>query len=811
MHDRMMRLAFFLDNSGIADLGPLPTPCLGNPGIGGTEYAFLAVTQLLEGSVLQPLLLLTAPQEVEGIPSSCIALVDDLAGALERAEAHSALALVFRPGGFAESDWAALEATRMPLLAWFHNLGCHQQARTEALPSLRAWVLVSGAQLDAFRHSRLARCTRVIPNPVAVPASVARVRTWPEASQARDLAFMGAITPFKGFHLLAAQWGAIAAACPSTKLLVFGGADLYGSRVGQGEQTPYERHCQELLTASGYADRVRFLGSQGLERYDAIASVAVGVVNPSGCDETFCLSAAEFNACGIPVVSARRHALVQTILHGQTGMLVRSDRELAAACIDLLNQPERAWQLGRAGQIHVAEAFGPDQVRQAWIRLAHDVAADAPVVSPPPSTPWFHEQRWLRQLWGALLMIPGWPSWPSLKAGLKRMLQGGEQAISPRGVGLLAGLMALLVWSLVVFGKYGGNPTGLARIGDQMPLSPRLEGQELVVLHGKRGNDGQQFLALALDPLQLEPGTSAAVDNPIYRGKRVLYPLLAWVLGVGQPGLIVWILGLINVACIGFSAAVVSRWAQLEQRSPQWGLAVLALPAYWITLSLNTADLVATTLTLSAALAWKQQRLAAAWGSLSAALLSRETALLAWAATGLSAVRERRWRWLLPLALVPLPMWVITAVLRVRFPNVVDGSLATLHFTWPLGGILRKAVQLLGVAALPGVQLGSAERLFDALCFALWLSTLAVLVAACWRGWGGRWVQWACGLYLLPALCTSTQILARFPDYTRVWIDLAGLGLLALISARTAWLRPWLGLSAAVSLGYWAGFLVLAP
>jgi len=214
---------------------------------------------------------------------------------------------------------------------------------------------------------------------------------------------------------------------------------------------------------------------------------------------------------------------------------------------------------------------------------------------------------------------------------------------------------------------------------------------------------------------------------------------------------------------------------------------------------------------LCAALAWKQQRLGAVCGSLCGALLTRETALLAWAATGLSALRERRWRWLLPLALVPVPLWVFTAVLRARFPEVADGALASLHFTWPLGGILSKTAQLLGLVSLPGVELGGVERVFDVLCFGLWLSTLAALAVACWRGWGGGWLRWACGLYLLPALCTSTQILARFPDYTRVWIDLAGLGLLALVSARTRWLKHWLGLSTAISIGYLSGYLVLAP
>lgn len=811
-----MRLAFFLDNRALVGLGPLLDPRLGNPGIGGTEYVVLAVVSLLQGSALEPLLLLTARQSIAGIDPRHVLLVEDLADALAAAERLGAAGLVFRPGIAGSSDWPALAHSRLPLLAWLHNLGCQDQARYEALPTLRRWVLVSGAQLDHFRHSRLAAKAVVIPNPVAVPADAGRPRRRSEALAATDLAYVGALTPFKGFDRLAVCWGPIASACPGARLLVIGGADLYGERAAAGALTPYEQQCRRQLQQGGHGDRVRFLGSQGLERYSALSSVAVGVVNPSGSDESFCLSAAELSACGLPVVSARRHALVQTVRHGVTGLLASSDAELTRHCITLLGDPERAWRLGQAGQAHVRDAFSAERVRDGWLTLAAEIAADAPIVMPPPSTPLGHEQRWLRQLWGALLAVPLWPSWPSLKAGLKRLVQGSAQAIHPRGVGGLAALLALLVWGLVVFGKYGGNPTGLARIGDQLPLSPRLQGQPLVVLQGKRGNDGQQFLALALDPLQRDSGTSAALDNPIYRGKRLLYPLLAWLLGLGQPGLITWSLGLLNVACIGLAAAMVARWAQLEQRSPRWGLAVLTLPAYWITLSLDTADLLATSLMLAGAVAWRQRQPGQAGARLAAALLSRETALLAWTATALAALRERRWRSLLPLALAPLPLLAWLVWLRSRFTAVGDGALAGLHFTWPLAGVLRKAAQLLGLAPLNGLDPGLAERLFDGLCLGLWLASLALLAAAALGHLATqRWLRLAVALYLLPALCTSTQILARFPDYTRVWIDLASLALLVLLSARGQrlgrLLHPWLALSGLVSAGYWAGYLLLAP
>ena len=800
-----MRLAFFLDNRGIAGRGALPDPGLGNPGIGGTEFTVLAVVRLLVGSAVEPRLYLTADQRVEGLPPELVQTVTGLPQALDAAAAAGALGFVFRAGVTPAEAWPALERSPLPLLPWLHNLGCCDQGRYERLPALWRWLLVSGAQLDAFRHSRLARQALVIPNPVAVPpAQQQRPQAW--ALEARDLAYVGALTPFKGFDRLARQWGRIARACPQAQLRVYGAADLYAGGGAEAALTPYERHCRELLQRGGAADRVVFEGSCGLERYAAFRSVAVGVVNPSGRDETFCLGAAEFSACGIPVVAPRRTALIQTVPDRGSGLLAGSDAELARHAITLLQQPQLAWQLGRAGQRHVQQSYGADVVRAAWQELARQLAGEQPApAAVPVSTPWWHEQRWLRQLWGQGLLLPGWPSWPEVKVGIKRALQGGGE-LNARGVGVLAALAALLVWLLVVFGKYGGNPTGLARIGDFFPIVPRLQGQALVVLDGKRGNDGQQFLVLATDPLLLDPASRSALDNPIYRGKRLLYPLLAWLLGAGQPGLIVWMLGLINVACFGVAGGLVARWAQLQQLNVRWGLAVLALPGYWVSFSLGTADLLCTTLILAAALAWREQRLSPLLTSLTAALLTRETALLSWAATALTALWERRWRWLLPLALVPLPLLAWTHVLQTRFLQTVDGLQARLHFSWPGFGLLQKAEQLLGLRSLPDLHPSALERAFDAACYGFWLLSLAVLVATALRGWGQRWLRLTAAAYVLPAVCTSTQILARFPDYTRVWIDISSLCLLALLCVRGPLLRLWLTAAALLSLGYGVGY-----
>jgi hypothetical protein len=156
---------------------------------------------------------------------------------------------------------------------------------------------------------------------------------------------------------------------------------------------------------------------------------------------------------------------------------------------------------------------------------------------------------------------------------------------------------------------------------------------------------------------------------------------------------------------------------------------------------------------------------------------------------------------------VPLPLLAWTASLKARFPATADGLLVGLHFTWPGVGIATKALQLLGLAPLAGGPMPTTERLFDSLCFGLLLLSLGLLLVVALRPGLNRWLRFTAALYLLPALCTSTQILARFPDYTRVWIDGASLALLALLSLRNRLgLGVWVAASALISLGYCVGY-----
>jgi len=91
------------------------------------------------------------------------------------------------------------------------------------------------------------------------------------------------------------------------------------------------------------------------------------------------------------------------------------------------------------------------------------------------------------------------------------------------------------------------------------------------------------------------------------------------------------------------------------------------------------------------------------------------------------------------------------------------------------------------------------------------LLSLGLLLAVALRPGLNRWLRFTAALYLLPALCTSTQILARFPDYTRVWIDVASLALLACLTMRRHDLASrFVGFSTGVSLVYLVSYFLVA-
>jgi len=124
-----------------------------------------------------------------------------------------------------------------------------------------------------------------------------------------------------------------------------------------------------MLRRLGLEHRVTFLGRQTVDELVRLYNEAQILVSPS-LYEGFGLPAAEAMACGTPVIATTAGAFPETIVHGETGILVppASASALADAIADLLGDPQRRAAMGAAGARRMEERF-------SWRACARRTAA----------------------------------------------------------------------------------------------------------------------------------------------------------------------------------------------------------------------------------------------------------------------------------------------------------------------------------------------------------------------------------------------------------------------------------------------------
>jgi hypothetical protein len=87
---------------------------------------------------------------------------------------------------------------------------------------------------------------------------------------------------------------------------------------------------------------------------------------------------------------------------------------------------------------------------------------------------------------------------------------------------------------------------------------------------GGFSHDGKFFFAQANDPLYLHPEEHAVVlDQPVYRARRMLFPLIAGGFGLFAPAVIVWSMLVTNILTMAFGAWITAKVAESEG-FPTW-------------------------------------------------------------------------------------------------------------------------------------------------------------------------------------------------------------------------------------------------
>jgi hypothetical protein len=242
-------------------------------------------------------------------------------------------------------------------------------------------------------------------------------------------------------------------------------------------------------------------------------------------------------------------------------------------------------------------------------------------------------------------------------------------------------LAVALIYLAAILIPAGGDPMATVLLGTRYSQHDPT---------GTEGYDGQFAYQIARSPLQAAP----YLDVSAYRYQRILYPLLAHLLALGQPGLVPWTLILINLAALGLGTWATERILARLGVNPWYALGCGLFGGLMLGLRADLNEPLAQALVQVAILAWMRQRKGWAILGFGLAALTKETTLIFLAAFLLSSLLQRSWRWVAALAAGALPFVLYQLVLWqwLGSPGLGSGGAGATSFSiLPLGGWLAIA------------------------------------------------------------------------------------------------------------------------
>ncbi|HET9490428.1 MAG TPA: glycosyltransferase family 4 protein [Methylomirabilota bacterium] len=245
----------------------------------------------------------------------------------------------------------------IPVVRTFHNFRSVKRDRVSAMLYRRtAAVFAVSRQIEA-RCQEMgipAERTHWVPGIADLPRfqeplDPAPVREEFKLGRAPVIVSVSRLAPNRGHELLLAAFQALLRTLPEARLLL----------VGKGEARARLEHHVASMKLTGH---VIFTGYRDRDLPAVVAAADCFALMAAGSDDS-CRAVLEAMAAGRPVVARRVGALPETVVDGETGLLVDDDRpeSVAAALAAILTDPGLARAMGQAGQRRAAMEFSPER------------------------------------------------------------------------------------------------------------------------------------------------------------------------------------------------------------------------------------------------------------------------------------------------------------------------------------------------------------------------------------------------------------------------------------------------------------------
>lgn len=222
-----------------------------------------------------------------------------------------------------------------------------ERCRAVGIPEERLWTIGGGVDLGRFTPDADGEAVRrefgLGRGPVV--GSVAR------------------LAPNRGHELLIHGFARLLGRLPDTRLLLVGKGEMLG-------------RLQALVDGLGLSGKIIFSGYRDPDLPQVLAAMDCFALMGAGSDES-CRAALEAMAAGKPVVARRVGALPETVVDGETGILLGADQPeaVAQALLEILADPERHRRMGKEARRRAEAEFNPErrvqQVEQVYLTVLH--------------------------------------------------------------------------------------------------------------------------------------------------------------------------------------------------------------------------------------------------------------------------------------------------------------------------------------------------------------------------------------------------------------------------------------------------------
>lgn len=352
----------------------------GNPGVGGTVYEEILLAKELSKQDSNDVHVYVTNTNNSYFNGVTVHQISKIINAPIHASKDQIDILVF-----AASKPLALykniEKTNIKYIVWAHVfLNYYELKKIRSLNQIKRVVFVGKVQYQSYIADDIIKKATYIYNMFNADYSKKRHK------YGHNVCYLGALNRYKGFHILAEAWPQVVKKIPDATLYVVGRGNLYDNKKKLGKykisDAKYEKKFIKYITDSNgeIIPSIKFLGNLGKDKDNLISKMAVGVVNPSGQTETFCISAVEINACGVPVCTTGKYGLLDTVKDHENGLYSFNSNQLADNIVRLLEDENLNKIMGQ-NALKNAERFNPPKIVRDWIDTLENVYNNIPVDS----------------------------------------------------------------------------------------------------------------------------------------------------------------------------------------------------------------------------------------------------------------------------------------------------------------------------------------------------------------------------------------------------------------------------------------------